>query len=59
MYGYNHFSSLHGYNFTLKDGRTFNTHGKDSDDAIAELKDYLFCEYDEHSVEIASIEQYN
>ena len=59
MYGLNHFSSLHAYDITLKDGRTFNAHGKNADEAIAELKDYLFCEYDENTVDVASVEQYN
>ena len=59
MYGVNQFKSLHGFNFTLIDGRTFNAHGKNVEDAVAELKDYLFCEYDEHEVNIANVEQFN
>lgn len=59
MYGMNHFTSLHGFDITLTDGRTFNAHGKNVEDAVAELKDYLFCEYDEHEVSIKAIEQYN
>ena len=59
MYGVNQFKSLHGFNFTLTDGRTFNAHGKNVEDAVAELKDYLFCEYNEHEANIANVEQFN
>ena len=59
MYGLNHFTSLHGYNFILKDGRTFNAHGKNVEEAIDELKEYLYCEYNETTADIATVEQYN
>lgn len=33
---------------TLKDGRTFNSRFQRIDNAIADIKDYLFCEYNEY-----------
>lgn len=57
MYDWRQFASLHGYNITLGDGRTFNAHGKNAEDAVASLKDYLFCEYDETAAVIAAVEQ--
>ena len=32
---------------TLKDGRIFNSRFTRIDNALADIKDYLFCEYDE------------
>ena len=32
---------------TLKDGRIFNSRFQRVDNAIADIKDYLFCEYNE------------
>ena len=33
---------------TLKDGRIFNSRFADIKSAIADINDYLFCEYDEN-----------
>ena len=32
---------------TLKDGRIFNSRFQRVDNAIADIKEYMFCEYDE------------
>lgn len=36
---------------TLKDGRLFNSRFKDFETALADISDYLFCEYDEQATE--------
>lgn len=59
MYNYRQFPYLHGFDFILADGRTFNAHGKDEADALDELKAYMLCEYGEDNVEIATVSQYN
>ena len=57
MRDYRQAAILNGYEITLQDGRTFTAHGKNAEDAVAELRDYLFCEYNETAVAIAAVEQ--